>query len=249
MFVSSPFPFFHMFIHSFESMAARDGDGIRYCVFLSGCPLRCVYCHNPDTQKRGVKEMTPEEIVKKAARYKPYFKNGGGVTFSGGEPLLQAKEIIKAGDLLREKGIGYILDTSLALPLTDDVKRAIDGAEMILADLKFPNSRAMTEYTAGKLEYVLECLDYIAKTKKRCRIRTVVVPGINDSITALGEYIPLVERASPEAWELLPFHTMGFFKCEESGIENPLKNTPAMDVTALNLLKAELRGKTAVKII
>lgn len=238
-----------MFVHSFESMAARDGDGIRYCVFLSGCPLRCCYCHNPDTQKRGTREMTPEEIVKKAVRYKPYFKNGGGVTFSGGEPLLQAKEISIAGELLREKGVGYILDTSLAVPLTDEVKMAIDGAEMILADLKFPTPEKMEKYTHGRLELVTQCLDYIAKTDKRCRIRTVVVPGINDSLEALAEYIPTVERVRPEAWELLPFHTMGFFKYEESGIENPLKDTHAMDSFTLDEIRSELREKTTVKIL
>ncbi len=238
-----------MFVHSFESMAARDGDGIRYCVFLSGCPLRCVYCHNPDTQKRGVKEMTPEEIAKKATRYKPYFKNGGGVTFSGGEPLLQASEIVRTGELLREKGIGYILDTSLVMPLTEDVKKAIDGADMILADLKFPSNEKMEKYTQGRLDNVLESLDYITATGKRCRVRTVVVPHINDSLDSLGEYLPVIEKVRPEAWELLPFHTMGFFKYEESGIDNPLKDTPDMKMEKMDLLKKQLRELTKTPIL
>ena len=238
-----------MRVHSIESMAARDGDGIRYCVFLSGCPLRCVYCHNPDTQKAIGKEMTPDEVAKKALRYKPYFKNGGGVTFSGGEPLLQADEIIKAGRILKENGVGYILDTSLALPLTDEVKGAIDGADMILADLKFANAEAMKRHTDGKLNLVLDALDYINKTGKRCRIRTVVVPDINDSVEALAEYLPIIEKSRPEAWELLPFHTMGFFKYEESGLDNPLKSTPAMSVSRLGEIKKELREKTDIKII
>ncbi len=238
-----------MFVHSFESMAARDGDGIRYCIFLSGCPLRCVYCHNPDTQKAGGKYYSPEQLAKKALRYKPYFKNGGGVTFSGGEPLLQSDEIVRTGRLLKRNGVGYVLDTSLALPLTDSVKKAIDESDMVLADLKFPTPEKMKEFTVGNLCYVLDALDYIAKTKKRCRIRTVVVPGINDSIEALSEYIPLVEKAEPEFWELLPFHTMGFFKYEELGVDNPLKDTKPMSLTVLDELKKMLRGKTEIQII
>lgn len=238
-----------MFVHSFESMAARDGDGIRYCIFLSGCPLRCVYCHNPDTQKSGGKYYTPEEIAKKATRYKPYFSNGGGVTFSGGEPLLQADEIVKAGELLKKNGIGYILDTSLAVPLTDSVKKAIDNAEMILADLKFSSPDQMKRFTDGSLDRVMTCLDYITQTGKRMRVRTVVVPDINDSLEALKDYLPIIEKHDVEGWELLPFHTMGFFKYEESGIENPLKNTPAMDMSKLDALKEQLRELTKVKII
>jgi len=238
-----------MYIHSFESMAARDGDGIRYCVFLTGCPLRCVYCHNPDTWKKGITEVTPEEVVKKAKRYKPYFKNGGGVTFSGGEPLLQAEEIVKAGKLLKECGIGYILDTSLAVPLSDSVKKAIGGADMILADLKFPDSEKMKRYTGGDISLVLSALDYIAETKKRCRIRTVVVPGINDTLEALLEYLPIVEHVSSEGWELLPFHTMGFFKYEEMGIENPLCDTKGMDMALFDELKTQLSLVASVNII
>ncbi|MBR6633444.1 MAG: radical SAM protein [Clostridia bacterium] len=238
-----------MFVHSFESMAARDGDGIRYCIFLSGCPLRCVYCHNPDTQKSGGKYYTPDEIAKKATRYKPYFSNGGGVTFSGGEPLLQADEIVKAGELLKKNGIGYILDTSLAVPLTDSVKNAIDNAEMILADLKFSSPDQMKRFTDGSLDRVMTCLDYITQTGKRMRVRTVVVPDINDSLEALKDYLPIIEKHDVEGWELLPFHTMGFFKYEESGIENPLKNTPAMDMSKLDALKEQLRELTKVKII
>lgn len=238
-----------MFVHSFESMAARDGGGIRYCIFLSGCSLRCVYCHNPDTQKSGGKYYTPEEIAKKAIRYKPYFSNGGGVTFSGGEPLLQADEIVKAGELLKKNGIGYILDTSLAIPLTDSVKKAIDKSEMLLADLKFSSFADMKKFTNGNLDNVFSCLNYASQIGKRMRVRTVVVPDINDSIEALKGYLPIIEKLNVEAWELLPFHTMGFFKYEESGIENPLKDTSAMDMTELDRLKEQLRELTEVKII
>lgn len=237
-----------MLVHSFESMGARDGEGIRFIVFLAGCPLRCVFCHNPDTWERVGQEYAPEEIVKKALRYKPYFKNGGGVTFSGGEPLLQSEEIARTATILKEKGIGYALDTSLAVPLTDSVKKAIDGADMILADLKFPDSELMERYTSGSLSNTLEALDYIKSTKKRFILRTVVVTGINDSEEMLERYILLAEKFEPEYWELLPFHTMGFFKYEEKGIENPLKNISALEIKRLNELKDYLRGKTKIVI-
>ncbi len=229
-------------------MGARDGDGIRFIVFLSGCPLRCVYCHNPDTWEAEGREYTPEEIAKKALRYKPYFKNGGGITFSGGEPLLQSEEIFRTAELLRERGIGYVLDTSLAVPLTESVKRAINGADMILADLKFPDNEKMRKYTSRTLEHTLNALFYVRDIGKRFILRTVVLPSISDSVEALSEYLPLVEELSPEYWELLPFHTMGFFKYEEKGIENPLKNASALDPEKLNAIKTKLREKTRIEI-
>ena len=237
-----------MLVHSFESMGARDGEGLRYIVFLAGCPLRCVYCHNPDTWESVGREYSPEEIAKKVLRYKPYFKNSGGVTFSGGEPLLQSEEIVRCGDLLKNEGIGYALDTSLALPLTDSVKGAIDGADMIIADLKFPDSDLMKRYTSSPLENTLKALDYIKGIDKRLIIRTVVVPGINDNDETLSRYLELIEKYSPKLWELLPFHTMGFFKYDEKGISNPLKDTPAMDSSRLGELKYFLSKKTNILI-
>ena len=120
-------------IHSFESMAALDGDGIRYAVFFTGCPLRCAYCHNPDTWYKSGNEWSAEKLVNKIKRYKPYFKKGGGVTFSGGEPLLNAKFINESAVLLKAEGINYAIDTSGSVPLTEDVKTALDGADLVLS--------------------------------------------------------------------------------------------------------------------
>ena len=109
-------------VHSFESLAAVDGEGLRCAVFLAGCPLRCVYCHNPDTWAigNGV-ETDPEELARKIARYRPYFGSDGGVTFSGGEPLLQAEFLRQMIPLLAERGIGYVIDTSGGVPLSEEV--------------------------------------------------------------------------------------------------------------------------------
>ncbi len=236
-----------MLVHSFESMAARDGDGIRFCVFLAGCPLKCVYCHNPDTQVRTGREMTHEELLKKIVRYKPYFANGGGVTFSGGEPLLWAEDIVILGQMLKDNGISYALDTSLCISLNDSVKRAIDSSELIIADLKFPSDELMYKYTHGSLALVLKCLEYIKASGKRFIVRSVIVPGINDSLDSLSEYLPLIESFEPEYWELLPFHTMGFFKYDDLGLENMLRDTPAMDMTRLDELKKQLKTKVKIK--
>ena len=237
-----------MLVHSVESMGARDGDGIRFIVFLAGCPLRCVYCHNPDTWEMTGIEYTPEEIAKKAMRYKPYFKSGGGVTFSGGEPLLQSEEIVKTAHLLKESGVGYALDTSLGVPLTDSTKEALLNADMVIADLKFPTDEKMIKYTGRGLSHTLDALKFLSDNKKRFIIRTVVVPSVNDSEEALSEYLPLIEEFSPKYYELLPFHTMGFFKYEEKGVENPLINTPAMENDRLTELKKKLEKKTDIEI-
>ena len=115
-------------IHSFESLAAVDGDGLRYGVFLAGCPLRCVYCHNPDTWEMGAgNAMEADALVRKILRYRPYFGENGGVTFSGGEPLLQAEFLCAVAEHLKKEGIGYVLDTSGEVLLTDAVKTLLLG--------------------------------------------------------------------------------------------------------------------------
>ncbi len=231
-----------MKIHSYESLAAVDGDGLRYGVFLAGCPLRCAYCHNPDTWSAAAsEEKSPEELCKKLLRYKPYFLAGkGGVTFSGGEPLLQAEELAHLGKLLLAEGIGYAIDTSGHVPLTDSVKAAVKSASLILLDLKFPCSEDFRRYTGGDLATVEAFLAFVAEANIPLRIRTVIVPGINDSEKALEPYI---EKLTPykdviTRYELLAFHTMGFQKYDALGINNPLASTPPLDRDRLAELQA-----------
>lgn len=215
-------------IHSFESLATLDGEGIRYGVFFTGCPLRCVYCHNPDTWFDNGRDYTPEELVKKIKRYKPYFKNGGGVTFSGGEPLLNADFINKTAPLLKAEGIDYCLDTSGSVPLTDEVKTCIDNADMVILDIKFYNEESYKKYTKGNFENFVHIGRYCSETEKRLWLRTVIVPGINDSEEQIAEYAEFAKQFKYEKYELLAFHTMGFFKYEKLGIENPLLDKQAL---------------------
>ena len=227
------------YIHSFESLAAVDGIGLRYAVFMQGCPLRCIYCHNPDTwNSLKINSVSPNDLADKISRYKTYFGKDGGAVFSGGEPLLQAEFIYETGFCLREKGINYVIDTSGAVGLTDYVKRVLSGAELVILDYKFPDDELYRKYTGVSIDNTLKTLDYLESIGKRTWLRTVVVPGINDTKEAISRYLPLVRsKKCVEKYELLPFHTMGFFKYEELGIENKLRNTRALDRDTLNSLR------------
>lgn len=227
-------------IHSFESMAALDGDGIRYAVFFTGCPLRCAYCHNPDTWHKSGNEWTAERLVDKIKRYKPYFKNGGGVTFSGGEPLLNAPFIIETAKLLKKEGIGYAVDTSGSVELTDDIKAVLDRADLVILDLKFYNEESYKKYTKGKFENFVAVGKYCTDNNIRLWLRTVVVPNINDNEESIEKYAQFAKQFKFEKYELLAFHTMGFFKYENLKIDNPLINTPALDKDRLKELQEYL---------
>ncbi|MCI9641700.1 MAG: pyruvate formate lyase-activating protein [Eubacterium sp.] len=212
-------------IHSFESMATLDGEGIRYGVFFTGCPLRCVYCHNPDTWFGSNNEYTPEQLANKIKRYKPYFKNGGGVTFSGGEPLLNASFINELYPFLKAEGINYCLDTSGSVPLTEEVKECIDHADMVILDIKFFDEESYGKYTGGAFKNFVEIGKYCSEIGKRLWLRTVVIPNINDTEEQIKKYAEFAKQFIYEKYELLAFHTMGFFKYENLNIENPLINT------------------------
>ncbi len=226
-------------IHSFESMAALDGKGLRYAVFMTGCPLACAYCHNPDTRYKCGDEVEAEALVRKIARYKPYFGNTGGVTFSGGEPLLQADFINEAAELLEKEGISYVLDTSGAVLLTNSVKRALRAAESVILDIKFPDNESYIEYTGRGIVETIATLRYLDEIGKDTVVRTVVVPGINDTEEKIQEYIDLISPFScVREYELLGFHTMGFFKYEELGIENRFKDKAPLSGERLAALKS-----------
>lgn len=227
-------------IHSFESLAAVDGEGIRFDVFFTGCPLRCAYCHNPDTWFSNGTEYSPEQVFQKARRYKPYFKNGGGVTFSGGEPLLNADFINEISPMLKSEEIGYCLDTSGSVELTDNVKIAIDNADMVILDVKFYNEEMYKKYTKGIFERFIKIGKYCTEIGKRLWLRTVIVPGINDTKEHIEKYADFAKQFKFEKYELLPFHTMGFFKYDDLKIENPLKNTKALDNSRLTELQEYL---------
>ena len=232
------------YIHSYESLAAVDGDGLRYGIFMAGCPLRCVYCHNPDTWFKSDNEIDAESLVKKVSRYKTYYGENGGITFSGGEPLLQAKFIKETIPYLKKNGIKYIIDTSGIIGLNDDVCDVLKNAQSILLDLKFWDKDTYKKYTNGDIDNVLSTLSYLDSINKNTVIRTVIVPGINDSESILDKYLELVKNISCiKKYELLAFHTMGFFKYEKLSIENKLKNTEPLSKDVLNNLQSYINNK------
>lgn len=225
----------------FESFATKDGDGVRGVVFLTGCPLRCAYCHNPDSW-RGGETVDAESLAARIARFKPYYRNGGGATVSGGEPLVQGAFVAELIDRLHTAGISVALDTSgsYADAYTDGL---IAAADHIILDLKFPTEEEYARYTGGSLAAVL---DFLRKCRgKRIWLRTVVLPAVNDTPAALDRYLDVVAETgvTVERYELLAFHTMGFAKYESLGLVNPLADMSAADAAAV----AELQRYVTVR--
>ena len=216
-------------IHSIESLAAVDGEGLRCSVFLAGCPLRCAYCHNPDTWAMQGKSVTAEELVKKISRFRPYFGENGGVTFSGGEPLLQASFLRKVVEILSEQGISYVLDTSGHVEQNDDVLFLLSHTQGVLLDLKFWDDASYYTYTQKGIQKTLDMLRTLEEYGTNTVLRTVVVPDVNDTKEYMDRYLKLIRGFScVTKYELLPFHTMGFFKYEKLGVENPFVSKKAL---------------------
>lgn len=212
-------------IHSFESCGTVDGPGIRFVVFMQGCPLRCQYCHNADTwQIDEGKEYSLEELVKEIVKYKSYMRfSGGGVTLTGGEPLLQAEFVKEVFRACHKEGIHTALDTSGFL-YNEKSKEVLSETDLVLLDIKNFNKERYKEVTGAELTPTLQFLDYTREKDILVWVRYVLVPTLTDNladIEAMAEYLkgyPNVERI-----ELLPFHKMGEFKWEERGLDYRLK--------------------------
>lgn len=205
-------------VHSYETFGAVDGPGIRFIVFLQGCPLRCLYCHNPDTwDVADGSETTVEEIVAKILPYRNFYRGGGGVTISGGEPMLQHEFVYELTEALHAEGIHVAVDTSGIVPLSL-CQKAVDAADMLLLDIKSLDP-ALSQRITGSPECLKrekELLDHCEATGKRVWIRHVVVPGLTMEeglLRNLADFLAgykCVERIEP-----LPFHKLGEHKWEE----------------------------------
>lgn len=225
-------------VHSFESFAASDGPGIRFSIFLSGCPMRCVYCHNPDTWDRsGGSEYSADEIVKKVLRFKPYFKNGGGVTISGGEPLMQAEFLTELLKNLKKESIHTAVDTS-GFYLNDSVKEALLYTDLVILDIKHTDAEGFKKITKQENKNLLRFLDYMKEIQKPLWIRQVIVPGLTDSEEQINKLKETVKGANVLRIELLPYHTLGVFKWENLKIPYELKDvSPPTDEKMQTLRK------------
>ncbi|MBU3172893.1 pyruvate formate-lyase-activating protein [Clostridium estertheticum] len=218
-------------IHSIETMGLVDGPGIRVVVFFQGCKLRCAYCHNPDTwQLSGGTEMTPDEIVKKIVRFKPYFnRSGGGVTFSGGDPLLQSEFLLECLKLCKQNGIHTALDTAgFGDGNYDEILKYTD---LVLLDIKQTTGKGYVALTGKDTTDVNIFLESLRKSKSRVWVRHVVVPGITDSEEHITKLAKIINEEVPnlDKVELLSYHVLGVSKYEELSIPYKLKGVEAMD--------------------
>ena len=215
-------------VHSYESFGSVDGPGIRFIVFLKGCAMRCAYCHNPDTWSReGAEEWTVADVLDRAERYRAYWGSKGGITVSGGEPLLQAEAVTELFREAHRRGINTCIDTS-AQPYRpgatfDDLFHECDT---VLLDIKHIDDDAHKKLTGHTNQNILACAQRLAELNVPVWIRHVLVPGITDDDEALKrlrqfiDTLPNVKRV-----DVLPYHTMGRFKWQNLGIPYTLEDT------------------------
>lgn len=193
-------------VHSIQSLGTVDGPGLRFVVFLQGCNLRCKCCHNPDTwDMQADKQFTAEEIVEMAVKYREYFGEKGGITLSGGEPILQADFCYEIFKICHENGINTCLDTSGSI-LNDNVKKLLTETDRVLLDIKYTNNNDYIENVGCSLEKPLEFLAYLNENKIPTTIRQVIIPTINDYEENIEKLNEIVEKYSCiDKVELLPF--------------------------------------------
>ena len=228
-------------VHSIQSLGTVDGPGIRFVVFLRGCNLRCGCCHNPDTwDMLGGTEYSAEEIVQKAIRYKEYFGSQGGITLSGGEPLLQAEFAKEVFALAKENGINTCLDTSGSV-FNNKVKELLRFTDRVLLDIKYTTDEDYKKYAGCSLSAPLEFLDYLEKQKIPTTVRQVIIPTLNDSEENIKALKSIIQKhKNVDSAELLPFKKICQVKYDNMGIEFPFAHIPEPTHDLMEKLKTML---------
>ena len=231
-------------IHSFQSLGTLDGPGVRFVVFLQGCNLRCSCCHNPDTWDfTGGNEYTADEVISRAVRFKEYFGETGGITLSGGEPLLQSDFCKEIFTKAHEAGINTCLDTSGSI-LNDSVRELLAHTDRVLLDVKYTTEDGYHDYVGCDLARVLRFLAYLNEKAIPTTLRQVIIPSLNDdeeNIRRLGELAknhPAVDKA-----ELLPFKKICTTKYEALGIPFPFIDKETPDKSLMERLNYLLQNK------
>jgi len=216
-------------INSFETLGLKDGPGVRVVVFLQGCPLRCIFCHNPETWSNNSEiNLTPQETIDFILKYKNYFGEDGGVTFSGGEPLNQPDYLLETLKLCKKENINTCLDTSGIY--TKNIEEILELVDLVILDIKALNSLDYIKITNHKMDKFNEFLNTCQKLNKPLWLRQVIIPGINDNINyiyKLKDFISNIKNVLKV--ELLPYHTMAKEKYKKLNINYVLENTKAMD--------------------
>ncbi|MBR8537703.1 pyruvate formate lyase-activating protein [Carboxylicivirga sediminis] len=228
-------------VHSFESLGTYDGPGIRLVVFLQGCNFKCLYCANADTiELKGGTETSVEEIVNMAKNQKPFFGKKGGLTFSGGEPLVQAKQLLPVVKTLKQEGFHVCIDTNGSI-LNEDVKAVMEYVDIVLLDIKHINEAQHQLLTGKSNAKTLAFVDYLQEINKPVWLRYVLVPGYSNNpehLHQLGKHFQAYNNI--EKLEIQPYHELGAHKYEHLGWEYKLKgvkaNTPEQLNEAYNIL-------------
>ena len=236
-------------IHSFESFGTVDGPGIRFVVFLQGCPLRCKYCHNPDTWGSGGEEYTAEEVAGRVLRYKNYFGEKGGVTVSGGEPLLQIEFVTELFKILKGKGVHTCVDTSgitfnaSSFESVEKHKALLEVTDLFLLDIKHIDDEACKKLTGHSNKNTLDFARFLSESGKKFWIRQVLVPNLTDEEESLQRTRAFIDTLQGvEKVEVLPYHTLGVVKYEKLGVEYPLKGVEAPTKERVQNAKRILNG-------
>ncbi len=228
------------FIHSIQTLGASDGPGLRFVAFLQGCRMRCAYCHNPDTWSRtGGQTMTAEALVNMAARYRPYFGDTGGITLSGGEPLLQPEFCLEVTAQAHARGLHVCLDTAGGR-YDRTVGRLLDAVDLVLLDIKRAGEDDFHALTGRGMSPTRAFLDAAKARQSPLWIRQVIVPGLNDTKEEINALAALVRGANIQRAQLLPYHTLGRAKWAQLGLPYPLGDTPPMPPEALAALQRTL---------
>ena len=214
-------------VHSIQSLGTVDGPGVRFVVFMQGCPLRCGCCHNPDTwDVTGGTEYSAQAIVDKAIRFKEYFGNEGGITLSGGEPLLQPRFVQEVFSLCHEQGIHTCLDTSGCV-MNDEVKRALALTDRVLLDVKYTDEDLYVKYVGCTLDKPLQLLDFLDEQSIPTTLRQVIIPSLNDTVEnvrALKEIA--AQNSCVDKVELLPIRKICQVKYDDMGLAFPFAHIP-----------------------
>lgn len=227
-------------IHSFESFGTVDGPGVRFVTFMQGCPLRCLFCHNPDTWDPKGKyqyEFTPEQLRDEVVKYRSFIKSGG-VTVSGGEPLMQSEFVAEFFRLCHDEGLHTALDTSGAI-ITDKVLKVLDNTDLVLLDIKTMDAELYPTLTGVKQNNNLAFLDILEERKIKTWVRHVVVPNLTDNdewLRKLGEHVSHYNCV--EKIEILPYHTLGTYKYEKLGEKYKLEGVPALSAQRANEIRS-----------
>ena len=229
------------YVHSLQSLGTVDGPGVRSVVFLSGCPLRCVYCHNPDTWEKKESQLTDaDELAERLLSFYSFIKKGG-VTFSGGEPLLQAEFVTEVTGILKKAGLHVAIDTC-GSPITPATERLLEVADLFLLDIKMTTEEDYKRHTGGSLQATMAFLKRLEEMQKDVWIRHVVVPGINDTEEDIRRLAALISGYKCiKKVELLPFKNLCLEKYRALEIPFQLENTPPMKADETERLERMLR--------